>query len=155
MIFWGFVMWLVGGAAALLAVLANLQNSGEDIGIIDQLQGYGLGGYLSRLFDPAYLTARKILFLVALVLVVVGLILFFIGRKKVAASGVPEKAGAKAQKYWKDIKGEYRKIVWPTFKTVVNNTLITLAVCALLAVFIVAVDQGLNALVRLLLKLKS
>lgn len=153
MIFWGFVMWLVGGVAGILAILANLRTDGADIGIIDNLEFYGLGTYLSRLFDPQYISARKILFLVALVLVIAGLIVFFIGRKKVAKSGVPEKSGAKAQKYWRDMKGEYRKIVWPTFKSVVNNTAITLAVCALVAAFIVAVDYGLSALVNLLLKL--
>lgn len=153
MVFWGFVLWFVGGVAGLLALLSNLSSTAEDLGIIDSLQAYGLGDYLARLFDVQYLTAKKIVFLVALVLVIVGLIVFFIGRAKVKRTGETEKSGAAAFKYWRDLKGEYRKITWPTFRTVVKNTAITLIVCALAALFICVVDFGLSSLIELLLKL--
>lgn len=153
MVFWGFVMWFVGAVAAVLALLANLMTTSADAGIIDQLEVYGFGGYFGRLFDPQFLSAKKIVFVVAVLLIIVGLVVYFLGRAKVRRTGEPEKAGARAIKYWRDTKGEYKKIVWPTFKSVVKNTGVTLVVCALTAIFIVAVDQGLSALINLLLSL--
>lgn len=50
-------------------------------------------------------------------------------------------------KYFRDTKGEFKKIVWPTFPSVVRNTLVTLAVCVLLGVLICLVDAGLGALI--------
>lgn len=147
MVFWGFVLWFVGAAAGILALLASAT------GIVDALDKYGFGGYFGRVFDVQYLTAKKIVFAIALLMVIVGLIVFFIGRAKVRRSGVPEKSGARAMKYWRDLKGEYKKITWPTFKGVAKNTGVTLFVCALAAIFICAVDIGLSELVNLLLKL--
>ena len=154
MVFWGFVMWFVGGVAGLLALLSNLMTTSiTDIGIIDNLEVYGIGGYLGRLFDMQYLSAKKIVFFVAILLIVVGLVVFFLGRAKVRRTGEPEKAGARAMKYWRDTKGEYKKIAWPSFKTVVKNTGVTLAVCAIAAIFICLVDIGLSSLIDLLLSL--
>ena len=56
-------------------------------------------------------------------------------------------------KYLRDTKGEFKKIVWPTFPSVVRNTLVTLAVCAVLGVLICLVDAGLSALIKLVLSL--
>ncbi len=56
-------------------------------------------------------------------------------------------------KYFRDTKGEFKKIVWPTFPSVVRNTLVTLAVCAVLGVLICVIDLGLSALVDLALSL--
>ncbi len=50
-------------------------------------------------------------------------------------------------KYFRDTKGEFKKITWPTFPSVVRNTLVTLAVCAVLGILICAVDTALGALV--------
>lgn len=148
MIFWGFVMWFVGAVAAIMSLLVSAQ------GIADKLEFFGWT-YFAHLVNPAYLTTRKVVFAVGLLLVIVGLIVFFIGRAKVRRTGEQEKAGAGAIKFWRDAKGEYKKITWPTFKTVVKNTGITLIMCALVAVFIILVDIGLSALVDLFLKLKK
>lgn len=147
MVFWGFVMWFVGAVAGIMALLVGAA------GISDALDVYGFSGYMARLFDPQYLTAKKIVFVIALLLVIVGLIVHFLGRAKVKRTGEPEKSGARAIKYWRDLKGEYKKIAWPSFKAVAKNTTITLVVCALAAVFICAVDFGLSYLVELLLSL--
>ena len=147
MVFWGFVMWFVGAVAAIMALLVGAT------GIMNALDVNGLGGYMKFLFDPQYLTAKKVVFAIGLLLVIVGLIVFFLGRAKVKRSGEQEKAGARAIKYWTDVKGEYKKITWPTFKAVMKNTGITLAVCAIAAVFICLIDLGLSSLVDLLLKL--
>jgi preprotein translocase subunit SecE len=147
MVFWGFVLWFAGAVAAIMSLLVGAK------GITDALSIFGFGGYMARLFDVQFLTAKKIVFLVGLVLVIAGLIVYFIGRAKVARTGETEKSGAAAVKYWRDLKGEYRKITWPTFRTVVKNTAITLIVCALAAIFICVVDFGLSSLIELLLKL--
>ena len=148
MIFWGFVLWFVGAVAAIMSLLVAAT------GIASGLEVYGLAGYFARVFDPQLLSAKKIVFAIGLVLVLVGLIIFFVGRAKVRRTGEQENAGAGALKYWRDLKGEYKKITWPTFKTVVKNTGITLIVCALVAVFIILVDLGLSGLVDLFLSLK-
>ncbi|MBQ9413772.1 MAG: preprotein translocase subunit SecE [Clostridia bacterium] len=58
-------------------------------------------------------------------------------------------------KYFRDTKGEFKKIVWPTFPSVVRNTLVTLALCLVLGVLIIAVDSGLGALINLAMMLKG
>ena len=56
-------------------------------------------------------------------------------------------------KYLRDTKGEMNKIIWPTFPSVVRNTLVTLAVCAVLGVLVCVVDFGLSALIDFVLSL--
>ena len=78
--------------------------------------------------------------------------------KKVPAKGAKKgnfwvrKFGA-IGKFFRDTKGEFKKIVWPTFPSVMKNTGVTLAMCALTAVIIIVVDLGLGQLVNLLLNL--
>ena len=58
--------------------------------------------------------------------------------------------GTKIAKFFRDTKGEFKKIVWPTFPTVVRNTGVTLAMCVVLGLFIVLFDSGLGALINLM-----
>ena len=43
-------------------------------------------------------------------------------------------------KYLRDVKGEYRKIVWPTWKQVWNNTLAVLACVLVVAIVVWGLD---------------
>ena len=43
---------------------------------------------------------------------------------------------ARASKWFKDMKAELKKVVWPTRKQTINNTLIVLACVLVVAVFI-------------------
>lgn len=147
MIFWGFVMWFVGAVAAIMASLISISS------VIDAMENFGFGGYFARLVNPQFLSAKKIIFVIGILLVIVGLIVFFIGRANAKRTGETGKSGTRAIKYWRDAKGEYKKIVWPTFSAVMKNTGITLVMCALVAVFVCLVDIGLSSLVDLLLKL--
>ena len=61
--------------------------------------------------------------------------------------------GTRMAKYFRDTKGEFKKIVWPTFPTVLRNTGVVLALCVVLGVIICLVDVGLGALVDLMLSL--
>ena len=75
--------------------------------------------------------------------------------KKPAKSEKSKKPGMfrRIGKYLRDAKGELKKIIWPTFSSVVRNTLVTLAVCAVLGVLVCVVDFGLSALIDLVLSL--
>ena len=60
----------------------------------------------------------------------------------------PAKSSAKNQKkqpnkvakYFKDLKSEFKKVVWPTKKQVINNTTVVLVTIILLGVFVGAFD---------------
>jgi len=58
-------------------------------------------------------------------------------------------------KFFRDTKSEFSKIVWPTLPSVVRNTLVTLAVCAVLGAIIFVVDFGLGALLDWVISLKD
>lgn len=57
------------------------------------------------------------------------------------------------KKFFRDFKGEFKKINWPTRQTVLRNTLATLAMCTVIGVFVILFDFGLGALIDLLVKL--
>ncbi len=61
--------------------------------------------------------------------------------------------GKKVGKYFRDSKGEFKKIIWPTLPSVVRNTGVTLAMCAVLGVLICVFDLGLSSLIKLLVSL--
>ncbi len=52
-------------------------------------------------------------------------------------------------KFLREYKSELGKVVWPTGKSVVNNTLVVLAVCAFALLLIWLVDMGLYELFKL------
>ncbi len=79
--------------------------------------------------------------------------------KKTADSKAEKKSGkkdsgkkeqGKVKKWFHDLKVEFKKVVWPTKKTVVTNTSVVVAVIALSAVFIGLLDEGFLALLRLI-----
>ena len=48
----------------------------------------------------------------------------------------------KIAKWFKDLRIEFKKVVWPTKETVVNNTAVVLAVVAGSALIVGALDYG-------------
>ena len=48
----------------------------------------------------------------------------------------------KIVKWFKDLKIEFKKVVWPSKKTVINNTSVVLAVVAASAVLVGLLDEG-------------
>ena len=60
----------------------------------------------------------------------------------------PAKSSAKNQKkqpnsvakYFKDLKSEFKKVVWPTKKQVINNTTVVLVTIILIGIFVGAFD---------------
>lgn len=61
-----------------------------------------------------------------------------------------QRAGKAIKKFFKDIKGECKKIVWPDGKTVLKSTAVVLVAVAICAVAIFAVDQLLALAISLL-----
>jgi len=49
-------------------------------------------------------------------------------------------------KFFREFRSEIKKISWPTFAEVVKNTIITLVVVAIFAIFIGLFDWGVSAL---------
>ena len=47
---------------------------------------------------------------------------------------------SKLVRYFKDLKGEFKKIVWPSKKQVLNNTLVAIGCMAVVAALIFVLD---------------
>lgn len=58
----------------------------------------------------------------------------------------------KIAKYFRECKGEIKKISWPTARQTTRNFGVVLAVIVILGLFIFALDQGLYALLNLVMK---
>ena len=61
-----------------------------------------------------------------------------------------KKEGGKIRKWFKDFKIEFKKVVWPTKKTVINNTSVVLGVIVGSAILVGLIDQGFLGLLRLI-----
>lgn len=147
MILWGFIMLAVGFITCLILFLSNLD-------LFAQIGEYGFGGYVQRFFDEQYLNSNKVIFMIALVALVLGVVLYFIGRSKNKKNGVDNPViPVKVTKFFRDTRGEFKKIVWPGFPTVVRNTVATLVMCALVGAIIIVIDLLLSGLINLLLSL--
>lgn len=57
----------------------------------------------------------------------------------------------KVAKYFKDLKSEFKKVVWPTKKQVINNTMVVLVTIILIGVFVGAFDTLVGWLLKLVL----
>ena len=78
---------------------------------------------------------------------------------KSTLNGAPEKKQKEKKpnkqngvsKYFRDLKGEFKKIVWPSKKQIINNTIVVIVAIVVCGVFIWAMDLGLSALMKLFL----
>ena len=59
-----------------------------------------------------------------------------------------KKEGGKIRKWFKDLKVEFKKVVWPTKKTVMTNTSVVLSVIVATAILVGLIDQGFYAALR-------
>ncbi|MBO7209000.1 MAG: preprotein translocase subunit SecE [Clostridia bacterium] len=59
---------------------------------------------------------------------------------------MPEKKKTnKVANYFKEVKSELKKVAWPTFKQVRNNTVIVLVCVLIVGAFIALLDLGFSA----------
>ncbi len=62
-----------------------------------------------------------------------------------------KKAASKVSRYFRELKSEIKKVIWPDRKQVVNNTLVVLAAIIIASIFIGGFDILLGGLVTLVL----
>lgn len=71
------------------------------------------------------------------------------GKKKGFGAKVKAFFG-KIAKFFTDIRGELKKVVWPSKKDVKNNTLVVLVVVAIAVVSLVVLDTAFGGIMRLI-----
>lgn len=147
MLTWGFLLLVGGFLGSLILFLGQIPE------IFTNMAKLGFGGYISAYFT--YFDTAKLFFLICAVLMVMGLVMYIVGlvRNKKAGEEKNSIVPAKVSKYFRDTKGEFKKIVWPSFSNVVKNTGVVLAMCAVTAAVILLVDYVCAWLIELLLKL--
>ena len=141
----GFILAVVTALIILVLFLSNLH-------MFSDMAAQGFSAWIQNFMT--HFTAQKTVFFLAVVLFIVGVVCYLVGKKKLKKSGqgtafVPEKI----KKYFRDTRGEFRKVVWPTLPAVLRNTGVTLAVCAVLGLVICLFDAGLGGLIKLLLNI--
>ena len=57
-------------------------------------------------------------------------------------------AGKKAAKFFKDIRNELKKVIWPTKEQLINNTLTVLMLCLLICAVLWLSDAVLGKVVE-------
>ncbi len=60
-----------------------------------------------------------------------------------------KKKPGKVKKWFKDLKSEFSKVVWPSKSTVITNTSVVLAVVVASSVIVGLLDWGFGALMQL------
>ena len=63
--------------------------------------------------------------------------------------------GAKIKKFFKDFKGEWKKVTWPSGKTVLNHSIVVIVIVAIVGVAVLGVDTGLSAIIDALVNLAN
>ena len=61
--------------------------------------------------------------------------------------------GKRVAKWWREMKSELKKVVWPTSKQVVNNTVVAIVVIIVSAIVIWGFDEIAQLIVQAVLKL--
>lgn len=70
---------------------------------------------------------------------------------KTTKSKVSAKKKGGIKKYFKDLKSEIKKVVWPSKKQVINNTGVVLTVMVIVGLFLGGIDAGLGAIIQAVL----
>lgn len=106
---------------------------------------------------PAYAAGFEVLFWlsIAAVVVVAASILIADYVEVLESNGAKKTIISKIVGFFREYKSEINKINWPGIATVVKNTLVVLAVVAVIGAFIWAVDYGLAELLDLVFSIKS
>ena len=71
--------------------------------------------------------------------------------KAVAKAPVPKKEKKSIVKYFKDARSEFKKVVWPSRKQVINNTVVVIVSMVVSGIAIWGVDSIFMFLIKLML----
>ncbi len=63
--------------------------------------------------------------------------------------------GAKIKKFFKDFKGEWKKVTWPTGKTVFNHSIVVIVIVLIVGLVIFGIDTGLTAIIDALVEVAN
>lgn len=63
----------------------------------------------------------------------------------------PKRIAKNIARFFRDLRGEMKKVVWPTKKQVLNNTIVVIVVMLVVGVIIWGLDAGLSAGLKFLL----
>ncbi len=66
-----------------------------------------------------------------------------------------KKMGPAIKKFFKDFKGEWKKVTWPSGKTVLNSSIVVIVIVAIVGVAIMLADNGLTAVIDALVNLAN
>jgi preprotein translocase subunit SecE len=75
------------------------------------------------------------------------------GSKNAKDKASKKKQPNKVAKYFKDLKSEFKKVVWPSRSKVINNTSVVLGSIVLMGIFVGLLDTGLFKLFQLILSI--
>jgi preprotein translocase subunit SecE len=64
-----------------------------------------------------------------------------------------QRAGKRIAKWFREMKSELKKVVWPSRKQIINNTLVALAVMVVVGIVVWGFDFVANRLVELLISI--
>lgn len=70
-----------------------------------------------------------------------------------ATQASTNKGTKKMATFFKGVKSEMRKVSWPSRKQLLNHTTVVIGVCALMAILVAIVDQGLLKLLSLIVQI--
>ena len=73
----------------------------------------------------------------------------FVARMKAAVKGFCDRVA----KFFRDTKSELKKVVWPSGKQLVNNTVVVLVAVLIVGIIVCLFDLGAGELIGLLRKL--
>lgn len=76
-------------------------------------------------------------------------------KSKDAQPNIFVRAGKTVKKFFKDFKGESKKIVWPDGKTVLKSSIVVLVVVAILSIVVLGIDMGLAKIIETLQSLAT
>ena len=68
-------------------------------------------------------------------------------------TGKDQKKKGGIRKYFRELKAEMKKVVWPTRQQVTKTTGVVLSVMVVMALFLFGVDSGLGAAIKAILKI--
>ena len=77
------------------------------------------------------------------------------GEKKVRAKKKRVKGSNRFIRWFREMRSELKKVVWPTPKQILNNTLVSLAVMAVTAIVVWAIDQAGSQIFQAIILLGS
>lgn len=65
-----------------------------------------------------------------------------------ARAGKPQRRFARVSRFFKEVRNEMKKVIWPSREELITNTSVVIIVSLVTALFVGVVDFGFSLLVR-------